>query len=408
LNEKKRKIMRNKIIWLLICNALIANAQKPLSLNEALEIAYENNAAIQSAYYEVEASRSLSKTGFDLNKTQVYFQAEERSRELPGIASLGFSQRISYPGRYIHQKNLLDLNLDITEEQLALQKRTVAQKTASSYYRLKFLQSQQKLMMAIDSLLRNMREISNERYEAGETGRAELVNARALSMEFNARLQRLREDIRIEEKLFNSFLQAEDSFTVEQAPIERLEVAYDQIANWQEAHPNGRIFSYLQQSSERNVQYRRSFLFPDLNVQYFMQEVDGQSGFYGFNVGLYIPLWFKPQAKALQAAQYRRQVVSKEVHNNQVGIESGLAALQTELVKNENLLEYYEDQGLDVAQELAEIAQLEYEAGNMNYMEYLQSIRQAFEMEINYLNALNNYNQTVIRINYWTYESISN
>lgn len=383
-------------------------AQKPITLEEALNIAYENNAALQSAAYEVEATRSLTGTSMNLSKTQIYYQTEERSSEVPGIVSWGLSQNIAFPGRYIHQKSLLDISLGISEERLTLQKRRIAQKTASSYFRLKYLQAQQQLMFSIDSLLIDMLEISQARYESGESGKAELVNARALSMEFNARLQRLREDVRIEQKIFNSFLQVEDSFTVDDAQIERLEIAYEQLVNWRDEHPNGRIFEYQIKSSQRNVQYRRSFLFPDLNVQYFVQEVNGQSGFYGINIGLYIPLWFKPQAKALQAAQYRQQVVDEQVRNDKVGIESGLAALQTELVKNENLLEYYEDQGLEVARELTEIAQLEYEAGNMNYLEYLQSIRQAFEMEINYLNALNNYNQTVIQLNYWTYESISN
>lgn len=390
------------LIWLFGFSAL--RAQTPVSLDEALDIAYRNNASIQAASFYIQEAKSFSRSAFTPGKTLLYYQNEERNQELQGIESIGISQNIAFPGQYIYKKSLLELNLNISEAQLVIQKRNVARQTASSYYQLLFLHAQIKKVRFIDSLLINMLETSSERYKHGETGKLELVNARALSVEFKARLQKLLKDLRIEEKSFNSLLQAKDTFSVDQSEFKRLTVAYDELSNWKTEHPESHILSYKKKSASENVKYKRSFLFPDLNLQYYRQKVEGQSGYYGFNIGIYIPIWFKPQTSQLQAARNYESAIIKETENSTLLIQNQLEALQSALVKNEKILQYYEEEGRPLSQELTDVVQLEYQSGNIGYLEYLQSIRQAYEIELNYLAALNNYNQTVIQLNYWTYE----
>ena len=41
-----------------------------------------------------------------------------------------------------------------------------------------------------------------------------------------------------------------------------------------------------------------------------------------------------------------------------------------------------------------------YFAGEIGYIEFLENARQGYDIQLNYLEALNNYNQTVIQLEY--------
>ncbi len=45
---------------------------------------------------------------------------------------------------------------------------------------------------------------------------------------------------------------------------------------------------------------------------------------------------------------------------------------------------------------------MSFENGEINFFQYIQSIENAFEIFLDYLQNLNAYNQTVIKLNYLT------
>jgi heavy metal efflux system protein len=47
-----------------------------------------------------------------------------------------------------------------------------------------------------------------------------------------------------------------------------------------------------------------------------------------------------------------------------------------------------------------------YKAGAIDYLDYIQSLSRALTIKQNYLDALNNYNQTIISIDYITGKTI--
>ena len=47
-------------------------------------------------------------------------------------------------------------------------------------------------------------------------------------------------------------------------------------------------------------------------------------------------------------------------------------------------------------------ARISYDSGEINFFQYIQSIENALEILLDYLNNLNDYNQIVLEINYLT------
>ena len=56
----------------------------------------------------------------------------------------------------------------------------------------------------------------------------------------------------------------------------------------------------------------------------------------------------------------------------------------------------------NVSKEIIKTAEASYKHGEIDFFQYLQSIETAKEIELDYLENLNNYNKTIIAINYLT------
>ncbi|MFB6306214.1 MAG: TolC family protein, partial [Flavobacteriales bacterium] len=63
-------------------------------------------------------------------------------------------------------------------------------------------------------------------------------------------------------------------------------------------------------------------------------------------------------------------------------------------------VQYYRDKGLDVARQLLRNANKSFKAGAIDYVEYVQFVDQAIKIRLKYLEALNNLNQSMIRLEY--------
>ena len=70
--------------------------------------------------------------------------------------------------------------------------------------------------------------------------------------------------------------------------------------------------------------------------------------------------------------------------------------------KNNSLISFYEKTGLQQANEIIKAASLAYKAGEISFAELSQYLSQAIDIQKNYLEVLNAYNQSVIQFNYYT------
>ena len=53
-----------------------------------------------------------------------------------------------------------------------------------------------------------------------------------------------------------------------------------------------------------------------------------------------------------------------------------------------------------MAESIISAAQHSYKAGDIGYIECIQNIKDAIKIKTDYLAAINNYNQTIIQLNY--------
>jgi cobalt-zinc-cadmium resistance protein CzcA len=65
------------------------------------------------------------------------------------------------------------------------------------------------------------------------------------------------------------------------------------------------------------------------------------------------------------------------------------------------LLTYYESTGLAQAEKIIKSSNLAYRGGEISFAELTQYLTQAIDIQRNYLDVLNQYNQSAIQLNFY-------
>ncbi|HRN57834.1 MAG TPA: TolC family protein, partial [Agriterribacter sp.] len=83
-------------------------------------------------------------------------------------------------------------------------------------------------------------------------------------------------------------------------------------------------------------------------------------------------------------------------------IKRNLQQLITSYKKEQNNLRYYENTGLQQAELIIQTARLSFEHGEISYLEWTTLMNNAVSIRLHYMDAVHQYNQTLIELEYLT------
>lgn len=146
---------------------------------------------------------------------------------------------------------------------------------------------------------------------------------------------------------------------------------------------------------------RRKFL-PDLNLEYFQGKSawSAPKTYHGFSIGLSLPLWFVPQRSRTRGAKLAYQASKQQAVYQQHAVKIKRDQLLKQLDKYLAAVNYYEKSGRQLSEALLRMASKSFRQGEINYVQYVLSIKDATDIQLNYLDNLFQYNQTIIQLHY--------
>jgi len=279
------------------------------------------------------------------------------------------------------------------------------------YWQLAYLYSKQKLLVFEDSLYSGFGRAAELRAKAGETNRLEMITARSQSLEIKNQLQQIAADKAILNRQLQTLLNV--GFTLH--PADTVLRRIDFVANALDSVlKNNPSLSYIQQqvvTSQLEKKLEVSRTLPDFSIGYFsqtmqgIQEVNGLprsfgpgDRFNGIQAGITVPLWFSPSASKVKAAKIKEQQASVDAQYYSKSLQGNYQSLIEEEEKFRTSVEYYEKQAIPEANLIIDQATRSYKAGALDYHDYVLSLSRALAIRQNYLDALNDYNQTIVRI----------
>ena len=412
--KRKSEITALLVLLLLVSSSASAQQTKRMNLKQAIQMALDSNLSVRSSTYSVDVQKALKGASWDIPKTSVegqFGQFNSYSKD----NSFTVSQAFAFPTVYANQHKLANANVKSSEWELKISQLETATQVKQIYEQLAYLHSKQKLILWQDSLYSGFLRAAGLRMKTGETNRLEMITARSQSMEISNQLQQVNTDILI----FNQKLQTLLNTSLTILPADTLLLRRNFLPNADSAavqgNPQLALAKHQTELSHIETRLEKSKLLPDLSIGYFSQTIKGEQTvngvprtfgagdrFSGAQIGISVPLWFTPNAAKIKAARLKEKVMQVNAENYSKSLSGNYNSLLGEYAKYNNSLNYYEKQAVPEADLIISQATKSYKAGEIDYLDYIQSLGRALSIKQNYLDALNNYNQTIINIEFIT------
>jgi cobalt-zinc-cadmium resistance protein CzcA len=381
-----------------------------LSIDKAIAEALKNNTSIKASIYEVEVRKQLQKTSFELPKTDVTLLYGQYNSYAKNDNNITVTQSIPFSA-FGRQQSLNRALTNSSKLQQAVAENEIVYQVKQVFYQLVFAKARHTLLQQQDSIYDGFMRSASLRYKTGEANLLEQTTATAQRSEaINQLRQNYTEIVKLQSQLKTLI----NSPTVPEVVDQTLtKVAFDIIDTV--AYQQNPVLSYRKQQVEvaqREKKLQAAKVAPDLLVGFFSQtligtpEVEtgavatGSDRFTGFQIGVSIPLWLAPHQARVRAAEFNKRAVESNFEYFQQSLQSQLQQALEQLATYKNSLDYYLGAALPNADLILKQAQIAFREGEIDYAEYLLGIRNGISIKESYLKTLNDYNQSIIYIEY--------
>ncbi|MEI7661872.1 MAG: efflux RND transporter permease subunit, partial [Bacteroidota bacterium] len=393
------------ITWgiLMICSFSAfpqGNPVRVYTLAEAVEQALARNGLVRSAALEVQGKQALRQAAWDFDNTGFGFSSGQKNSARQDN-EFTVSQRFDFPTTYLSQSRLARGMVQHAELQGELVKNEVAGQVRSIYYELAWCYSRLTLLKFQDSIFRNFLNAAQSRYQKGETNLLERMTAESQQLAVRNRIGEAAADIRIRECRLQTILNEKNEIRIADTILTRLKLTVPTDSSLIWSNPSVSLLKNQLQLAELEKKVEVSRLAPDLTIGYFNQsnkDISAGGRFTGFQAGISVPLLFSSRKGKIESARLNVKMARENLQFQSNAFTHALHIRIQEYEKYRQSLDYYENLALKQAQMIIDQAGKSYRAGAIDYMEYVQNLRQGLEIRENYLQTLNDYNQSVISI----------
>ena len=241
----------------------------------------------------------------------------------------------------------------------------------------------------------------------------EMITSSSQSMEVKNQLKQVNADINILNQKLNLLLNTTSTIYTTDTLLCRFGISPLEDSLSISNNPSLGLAQQQLEASGLETKVEKSKMLPDFEIGYFSQTMKGTQEingvqrsfslgdrFNGIQANISIPLWFSPYTSKIKAAKIKQQVAQINVENYSKSLIGNYNSLMEEYSKYNNSLDYYEKQAIPEADLIIDQATKSYQTGSLDYFDYIQSLSRALNIKLNYLDALNNYNQTIISIDF--------
>lgn len=372
-----------------------------LGLEEISQLALENNTGLKASSLKVEQADALISDAFTFDKTQVYYHYDENNiafNSLP-LNVFGVEQDFLFPTRYFAGKKVNKAMYEMENNSYSIKRRQLEQKVLSNFYLLQYELERESVLKRLDSFYTTFAYAAKRKFETGETNYLEKITAQAKQKQLQTVYIQSQQDVASALMGLKQVVQSSEDFSVRKVPLTRLEVKQISI----EENPGLSYFLNKKDLFLAQKNVASQSLLPDISLNYFVGSNSSlNENLYGYQIGLKIPILFSGNAAKIKASKIAQEVLENEELEYKIQLKTKQSELFTQLKKYDEALNYYKEEGEELSQEIFKTAKISYEAGEINFFQYIQSMENALEILLDYLNNLNTYNQIVLEINYLT------
>ena len=379
----------------------VENPQR-INLEQAKELAVKNFPKIQAARLDIENQEVLKKTAWNLGNTSIFTGGEEIGNGEGIYTQIGIQQR---------QIDIFGVapRLKLQEEQIALAEnvfrltvieveREVSRAWAMAYTAKKNYQ----VYSRQDSIFKDIEQAASIRLEVGATSRLEYLATSNQGNQVQILKEQAYRDYLSALQRLNLWFATDTFFYVPDTPTDQLDIPFESVTDSIEDHPLLNVSKQQINVADAVIQERKAQFMPKFNLRYGKQVITGQPGdFHQFQAGIQIPLFFGPELGRSQSAKIQRSIAAQNLRQTQQELRTTYQSIREQYTKWVNSWRYYQETALPMAREQQEGALFAYKEGAIDYVTFLQNMREAIRIEIDSWNAFGSYLDSRYQLEYF-------
>lgn len=357
-----------------------------LTLPQVIERAKENYPAIKAAQLEVEKQKALKATAYELGMTSVYTGKEEVGNGAPGIQNrIGVEQSdidiLGIPSK----SKLAKTRVRQAESGQKLTELSLTRDVSIAWYNAVHAKQQWQLFKELDTLYSNFEKAAELRFKTQATSKIEFLSASAKYKELQVNLKKSESNYLASLQILNQYLLYPIAVEVN---IQDLgQYAFDIIFEDDSLNESPLLNYYSTEIdvAESAWKAEKANFLPKLNVGYKWQSIDGNSGFYGWEAGISVPLAFFSQSGKTKASKIDFQIANRQYEQKELELKAGYNQQISRYLMLQQVLDYYIKEALPLADEQIQASNLAYRLGSIDYVQFIQNTEAAIGTKQDFL-----------------------
>ena len=280
---------------------------------------------------------------------------------------------------------------------------------AAAYWQLVYSQERVRILAAQDSLLQRYADMARTRYKAGEARQLETLAASRMLRENTLELAAARSEFTAGQRQLAALLGTPTAIVPADTALTALD--YQPTEFVYAATSDGELAYNELTVTDKALRVAKNGYAPSLSLALKNQLVisgwdpyhENRSrytggNFMGFEVGIGIPLFYGATKARIKAARKDREIAEANMHSRQIARQTEHDAAIARYTAALARLQYYNGEGMATANETARLGTVEYENGEISYIEYNAALQEAADTQMRRATAINDYNQAVIAL----------
>lgn len=379
---------------------LLANvySQNIVSEADAVSMAIKNSRNISAAGLAILQQKQLLKSSFNLPNPEVFFESPTGKFYTGSI-----TQSIEFPSVYSKQYQLQKQRIVLAEKEKGVTENEVKFQVKQLYLLLQYASALQVQLYVQDTVYERISRAAVRQFDAGQIDYLQKTFAESQYGEIHNQYLQSQLTINNLQSQLQYLTGLPDLFIAEplnQNPLSDFVITSDSTAFL--ANPSIQIFNQAGIIAQRSIALQKAKALPGLALGYFNQGERNTPIGNRFRVGFTVPLWFGQYKGNINAAKTEWEINKQKINGLQQQLSVQLLQANNELAIYTQSLQYYKNSGIPKANEIINTAKRFFESGENDYINYLRNINDAYSIQLKNLEAIRNYSQALLSINYLT------
>ena len=381
-----------------------------MTLQQCFQLADRQNLALQSGRKAVEKAQVMQGTAWNLDKTEIAFSQNPASSG-DTDNGLTFSQSIEFPTVYTARRGQLKAETQAEKSRLNVTSQQLRLEIASAYYAMLYQTHRLQILLQQDSVIQRYCDVAGKRYKAGEARQLEFLSADRMRNDNRLEMTKVKNEAENLQTALMALLNtttpvvpAADNLVISQRSPMNAAFNYQQTAD---AQYQKDLISALDKevkcaktgyAPSLSLALRSQLLIDSWDPYHINRQRFTEGNFFGFEVTVGIPLFYGATKAKVKAAQKDREVallaMQQEQREKERDYKQGYNRLQNAIKR----MEYYSGENMAKAKDIERLSTLEYENGEISYVEYASALQEAIDMRLKQAEVVNEYNEAVLAL----------